>query len=136
MNKQIQILQDIAKKCHKEEEVRLFKDEDIKIKLRTLEGIREAELHRECQEKGLKGLAYLHECKIQFVARSITEINGEEINRDEEGKIDRELVQAVGSFSQSLIDHLFLKYASLVGDSDRFVESLRKTVDSTEVKKE
>jgi hypothetical protein len=116
-------LQKIAKLGKKEVQVELTKD--IKITLRSLTAKEENEIFTECAD--LPTMSFINTNKVQTLARSIIEINGERYDAKESEEVVefiKEKVKLIEQWGQNVIDVLFGKYADMVKDIEQSFEKL------------
>lgn len=101
--------------------------DDYKFTIKSLGAKDETDTFIDCME--LWGQAFLYRHKIETLSRAITHINDvplESVSIDDRRKI-------IGTWSQELVDELYLEYANLLGVLEAFLEKIRLTAETNVV---
>ena len=118
--KELQKIVNLGKK-----EVQVILTKDIKITLKSLTAKEESEIFLECAD--LPTMVFINTNKIQTLARSIVEINGEryEVKEgEEEVEFIKEKVKLIEQWGQNIVDVLFGKYADMIKEIEKDFEKL------------
>jgi len=99
-------------------------EDGFTVTLRTLGTKSETDTFVNCMS--LWGQAFLYKHKIETLISAITHING--LPLDSVSDVDKRSI--IESWSQDLVDDLYIAYAKLVGAVDEFFEKIKLTAET------
>jgi hypothetical protein len=108
-------------------EIHLDEKNEFKVKIRSLGAQDETDSFVDCMNYW--GQAFLYKHKIETLVRAITHVNELPIE-DVSFSTKRTLI---GSWSQVLVDQLYMEYAKLIGSVDDFLEKIKLTAQTNVV---
>lgn len=111
----------VAELRHRSKDVEF---DDFKVTIRTLGTKKETDTFINCMN--LWGQAFIYKHKIETLVRAITHINGLSLENIKEE--DKRFV--IESWSQEIVDEIYLEYAKIIGSVDLYLQKIQLTAES------
>jgi len=114
----------VAELRHRSKDVEF---DDFKVTIRTLGTKKETDTFINCMN--LWGQAFIYKHKIETLIRAITHINGltlESVKEEDKRSV-------IESWSQDIVDEIYLEYAKLIGSVDLYLQKIQLTAETNVV---
>jgi hypothetical protein len=126
-NTAVEAMQAISEIGQRSKEIPLDDKNEFKVNIRSLGAQDETDSFVECMNYW--GQAFLYKHKIETLIRAITHVN--ELPIDDVSFSTKRVL--IGSWSQTLVDELYMEYAKLIGSVDEFLDKIKLTAQTNVV---